>query len=101
MNDNEKFSFNDFKRWIKDQESQRQESHSTHKTFLGTWVESKINTKKLMDRMSSETGDIEELALEFKRDGGIIVDVDGKDFHIEVDSGTFSIARNYVKRKED
>ena len=100
MIDNEKFSFNDFKRWIKSQESQ-QDTRSVCRSVLGTWVESKINMKKLMDKMSSETGDVEELALDFKNDGGIIVDVEGKDFFIEVDSGIFSIPRNYVKRKED
>jgi hypothetical protein len=100
MRENEKFSFDDFKRWIKSQD-QRQDARPVQKTFLGTWVESKINTKKLMSKMCSESGDVEELALDFKRDGGIVIDVEGKEFIIEVDSGTFTIPRNYVKRKED
>lgn len=93
-----KLSFDDFKRWMKNQPIKEGPSS---KTILGTWVEPKVNKKKLMEKISSEDAEIEDLVLDFKRDGGIILEKIGKEFLIEVDSGTFIIPRNYVKRKSD
>jgi hypothetical protein len=97
MNDEKFLNVNDFKKWMKDQEDQ--ESMGIEKIDLtGTAVESKVNSKRLVDNMWSENGQEIELALDFRKNGGKILEVLGKNFLIEVLSGTFTIPRNYVKR---
>jgi hypothetical protein len=48
--------------------------------------------------MWTEEGHEIELALDFRKNGGKILEVSGRDFLIEVSSGRFTIPRNYVKR---
>ena len=93
------FTFDDFRKWIQDQNDfesigkpEKQNSH------IGTPVESKAGVKRLVANMEPEVGELHELALDFKRDGGTIVGVDGKMFMIEVDSGQFMIPRHYVRK---
>lgn len=87
------FSLSDFKKWM---ESQQKESPK--KNLVGLTVESKIGLRKLVARMESDDGDIEEMAKEFKKDGGVISEVDAQKLMIDVDSGSFVIHRMYVKR---
>ncbi|MHA2428133.1 MAG: hypothetical protein ACXADB_08935 [Candidatus Hermodarchaeia archaeon] len=97
MNDEKFLNVNDFKKWMRDQEDQ--ESMKVEKIDLtGTEVESKVNSKRLVENMWPENGQEIELALDFRKNGGKILEVVGKNFLIEVSSGTFSIPRNYVKR---
>ena len=92
------FSLDDFKRWMRHQKGPEPlNKPKRHKDVLGTWVESKIGVRRLLDVMTSEVGDLEEIAVEFKQDGGTILDVDGKNFLIEVKHGTFIIPRHYVR----
>jgi hypothetical protein len=48
--------------------------------------------------MEIQEGDCTEVAKDFKENGGIINEVDGYIFLIEVDSGSFFIHRMHVKK---
>lgn len=92
------FSCDDFKKWVKDQEDfPHLESMNHTDDLIGTHIQSKISTKKLSVKITPEEGDIDDLIEDFKRDGGFIKDTDGTNFLVEVDSGTFTISRQYVK----
>lgn len=88
------FSLSDFKKWM---ESQKQEAQKPD--LVGVAVESKVGLRKLVSRMDSED-DLDELAKDFKKNGGVIAEVDGHRLMIEVDSGSFTIHRMYVKRSD-
>jgi hypothetical protein len=66
--------------------------------LVGTTVESKVSVRKLVEMMETETSNLEEMAIEFKESGGRVVDVSGKQFEIEVSSGSFRLNRYYVRR---
>lgn len=86
------FNFADFKKWIKNQDD------SPNKIIIGLTVESKISTKKLLSKIECQDGDIEEVTKDFKKNGGIINEVNGHIFLIEVASGTFLVHRMYVTK---
>ncbi len=88
------FYLNDFKKWI---HKQKDESPS-RPHMIGVQVESKVNLKKLVSRMDVQEGEEEELAKDFKQNGGIISEVDGSNILVEVDSGSFIIHKMYIKR---
>lgn len=88
------FSLSDFKKWMENQ----QKDESPKKNLVGMQVEPKVGLRKLVSRMESDDGDIEEMAKDFKKDGGMISEMDGHKLMIEVDSGSFIIHRMYVKR---
>jgi len=90
------FSLNDFKKWMKNQEDQ--EPKATKLNLTGTAVESKVNSKRLVENMIVDAGEKVQLAIDFRKNGGTILAVEGKNFLIEVASGAFFIPRNYVKR---
>jgi maltodextrin utilization protein YvdJ len=70
-----------------------------YKSLVGVSVESKVSAKKIAEQMTpDDDSTAQELAIDFKENGGTIIETDGKDFRIEVDSGSFFIARNYVRR---
>ena len=92
------FSLDDFKKWMRGQKDLSPlDKPKRHRDVLGTWVESKVSVRRLLDTISSEIGDLDEIAADFKQNGGTIEDVDGKNFLIEVKSGQFSILRHYVR----
>lgn len=89
------FNLNDFKKWIHTQ----QDESPSRPHMIGVHVESKVNIKKLISRMEvQDDGEEEELAKEFKQNGGIIAEVDGPNILVEVDSGSFIIHKMYIKR---
>ena len=91
------FNVNNFKKWIKNLE----EDGNVEQELLGMKVESKINFKKLISRINildPDDGEEELLAKEFRQEGGVISDIDGNNFLIEVSSGSFTIHKMYVKK---
>lgn len=64
----------------------------------GVYVEAKVNIKKLISRMEPEDGEVYELAKDFRRHGGKVLDADGESLVVEVSSGTFRIMRNCVRK---
>ena len=92
-----RLSFDDFKRWIKQHNEEHIMERPQHIGLIGLCVEPKVSIKKLVSKMTAES-DLNELACDFKESGGVIREVDGKNFVIEVESGIFSIHRYYVKK---
>jgi len=90
------FSLQDFKKWM---DNQHDQPKSRYAHLVGLHVESKLSTKRLVNKITPDDGDVNELAKEFKRDGGVILEVD-EDYNllIEVDSGTFTIPRYFVRK---
>ena len=90
------FNLSDFKKWMEHQQDAKAKPN-----MVGLQVESKVTLKKLLSRIEVQDGEIEEIAKEFKKNGGTISEVDGHNVLIEVDSGTFIVHRMYVKRTDD
>lgn len=88
------FNLSDFKKWINNQ------SESSEKpNLVGMNVEPKVSLKKLVDHIKAEDNH-EEIAQDFKDNGGIISAVKGHKFLIEVESGNFLLHRMYVKKMD-
>jgi hypothetical protein len=87
------FCLHEFKNWM-DRQNQNEQSAPY---ISGMEVVSKVPYKKLISKMEPENGELHELARDFRKEGGIISEIDGVDLLIEVRSGTFTINKNYVK----
>lgn len=95
------FSLKDFKKWMATQKQPPIEDRRKYE-LAGVRVESKLGLKRLVTRMSSQEGDVVEMAREFRRHGGVILEVDSDNVVlIEVDSGTFHIPRFFVKKVKE
>lgn len=89
------FNFADFKKWMSHQ------SDGKKNNLVGLQVESKINVRRLLSRIQeTKQGDIETVAKDFKKNGGVIVEVDGNDVVVEVKSGSFIIHKMHVKKSD-
>ena len=95
--DNRFLSLDNFKKWINEQKSKKDEHISR---LVGLQVESKLKPKRLAKHVDSHKGDLDEITAEFCEYGGYILEVCDNSFTIEVDSGNFSIPRCFVKKKE-
>jgi hypothetical protein len=95
MNDN--FSFDDFKKWMLQQNGFS--STIPRINYIGISVDSNIPKRKLSPYICVRDGTLEELVNDFSKHGGIVVDIDGKHLVIEVNSGSFSIPENCVRRR--
>lgn len=91
-------SVDNFRKWMKKNSTENTFNKNISEELFGTLVKSKVNTNKLLNSMQINEGELEELAIDFKRDGGSIKKVIGKTFLIEVASGSFYILRHYVTR---
>lgn len=93
------FSLDDFRRWMRNSgDDAQQEINRPSSNLIGVTVESKIDEDRIQAKMEVKDGYPEDLAIDFFENGGIIADVDGKRFLIEVHSGSFLIHRAYIKR---
>jgi len=92
------FSLGDFKKWMASQSKPTPKARG-HAELVGMHVESKISIKRLMTKMTADEGDLTELANDFRQNGGTIVDSDKDDnVLIEVDAGSFTIPKFFVKK---
>jgi len=91
--DNGFFNLNEFKKWMDDQKPERKRSK-----FIGIYVESKLSAKRLINRVESESDNLEEIMEDFTASGGTIIDVEGNWFKVQVNSGEFTVPRIYVKK---
>jgi hypothetical protein len=95
------FSLNDFKKWMTSQKQVTPEERRKYE-LAGVRVESKLGLKRLPSKMSTEDGDLLELAREFRRFGGTILESDeDNNVLVEVDSGSFLIPRIFVRKIKD
>ena len=88
---------NNFKDWMDDTETPKLNRKKNY--LIGLEVYPKIRTKKLIQKMIPQEGTLCDLVEEFKNKGGEISQVEGKNFIIEVYSGSFSIHRMYVTKR--
>ena len=65
---------------------------------IGCFVESKVDYKKVKNKMTSENENIDKMAEDFVENGGKILEVNGSEFLIEVSSGTFYLKRMYCHK---
>ena len=86
------FSLNDFKKWMANQNEDKTPD------IIGMTVESRISIKKLIDKIEPESGDLYEVAKDFKRHGGCVAEMDGSSLLIEVNAGSFIISRLFVRQ---
>lgn len=88
------FSLNDFRKWVG---KQKRESKSMKSKYKGSIVESRLGLKRLVTRMDVDQGELFEMAKDFKRRGGTILECDGDNILlVEVRSGTFRIPKMFV-----
>jgi len=94
-----KFSLNDFRRWMA---SQSQPTERKKSRLVGCYAESKINARRLANHITVEDGELDELARDFRKHGGIVKDVDrDNNVLIEVQSGTFHVPTFFVRVNQD
>jgi hypothetical protein len=87
------FSLNDFRKWMSNQKFES----SKKPKLRGAIVESRLGLKKLVTKMDVDQGDLYEMAKDFKRRGGTILECDGDNILlVEVNSGTFRIPKFFV-----
>lgn len=94
-----KFSLDDFKSWLTDNEEVHEEPApvaDVQSKFVNKFAESKVSLKKLVEKIETD-GDVEELAAAFEEHGGVIIDTEGKNLIIQLDEGTISIPRFCVE----
>lgn len=87
------FDLNDFKKWMTHQQDEENKPN-----MVGLRVESKITGKKLLSRIEAQEGETLEIVRDFKKNGGIISEVNGQNILIEVESGSFLIHKMYIKK---
>ena len=92
-------SLDDFRKWMKDQKGLPELNHNSTQREVGLNMESKVSMKKLANKINIESGEFENVLSEFKKDGGIVKDVDGKMMLIEVSCGSFFVSRQYLREK--
>jgi hypothetical protein len=87
------FSLNDFRKWM----SKQKVESSRKPKYRGAIAESKLSLKRLVTKMDVDQGELHEMAKDFKRRGGTILECDGDNILlIEVNSGTFRIPKFFV-----
>lgn len=99
-NNKPNFSLDDFKRWMRTHDSEEEvcAKETRQSNLVGIQVESKLDEDRIQAKMKDANGLVEDLASEFFENGGIVADVNGKYFLIEIDAGSFFIHRAYVRR---
>ena len=94
--DEPSFSLGDFKKWMRIHENENTQKKCP---LFGIKVESKINSKRLLSKIQVEEGNLKEVAKEFKKYGGIILESYSDNILlIEVDSGSFKISKSYIRK---
>ncbi len=88
------FSLNDFRKWMSKQKFEA----SSKSRLRGRIAESKLSFKRLVRKMDVDQGDLYEMAKDFKKRGGTILECDRDNILlIEVRSGTFRIPKFFVQ----
>lgn len=82
-----------FKKWMK---SQDEFDSSLNQNFIGLQVETRFGAKRILSKMTLESGKSHKVVKDFVENGGTVLDVVGEEFLIEVDSGSFLLNKNLV-----
>lgn len=92
-----RFSPDDFKKWVKEHQQQFDSKLSKKAIIVGTMIESKVNIKKLIETIDVQEGETKLIAREFLRHGGTVKEVDGCDILVEVSKGLFIISDKLIR----
>ena len=95
------FCLHDFKKWMEHQGDVPSmiRRPSRQEDWKGATVMPKLeNSKRLVQKISIEEGDIQAVAKDFRRNGGLVVSIDQHYLVVEVDSGRFAIPKFFVKK---
>jgi hypothetical protein len=76
-----------FKKWMKTHGEEF--DVSMEHSLIGLNVETKFSGKRILHNMTIESGDAVRVAKEFVEHGGVIEKVDGDEYLIKVNSGSF------------
>lgn len=102
--DDKKFSLDNFKKWMSDYKFDFAASIPKDSKLVGKYVESKINSRKLVEKITVKNGDekeIEILAKEFKKHGGTVIEAYQDDMLlIETDAGSFTLHKFFIKKEK-
>jgi hypothetical protein len=82
-----------FKKWMNNQE---EFDHSMECNLVGLQVETRFGVKRVMNKMTIESGRANKVAKDFVENGGVISEVIGEEYLIKVKSGSFLISKNMV-----
>ncbi|NBT57564.1 hypothetical protein EBT16_02155 [bacterium] len=82
-----------FKKWMKNQE---QFSPSMDCNLVGLQAETRFSAKRIMSKMTIESGRANKVAKDFVENGGVISEVLEEEYLIKVESGSFLINKNLV-----
>lgn len=95
MNNNDNyFSIDNFKKWI---ENQNQFDEKIKKKFpIGEQVRSNVSSRKLINVLQLEDGQLNQVVKDFLRNGGKISSIQKNKYFVEVSKGNFYINKNYV-----
>lgn len=85
------FNLNNFKKWM-----QNENYKHPKKSLIGSIVESKISSKRLISRIETQKGELEEVVKDFKKNGGVVLEEDGYTILVEVSTGIFLIHKAYL-----
>lgn len=80
----------DFKKWMKKHE---EDDPSEGLNLVGVRVEARYCGKRMARSISLESGKAGRVVREFIQNGGVVKSIDGDEFVIEVESGSFSTHR--------
>jgi translation initiation factor IF-1 len=76
-----------FKKWMRTHGEEFEVSMENN--VVGLNVETKFSGKRMIHKMTIESGDAVKVAKEFVELGGVIENVDGDEYLIKVNSGSF------------
>lgn len=82
----------EFKKWIKNQDKIKCEKSN----LVGSFVESRYSEKKIARLISLESGKAGRVVREFLDNGGKIKAIEGNEYLIEVDSGSFYLNKRHI-----
>jgi hypothetical protein len=82
-----------FKKWMN---SQDEFDPSMKCNLVGLQVETRFGAKRIMNKMTIESGRASKVAKDFVENGGVISEVIGEEYLIKVGSGSFLISKNMV-----
>lgn len=88
-------SLDEFRKWIsKQNDAPKNILHS----IIDSHVESKINYTKLLEKIDVEKGELEEIAKNFHKNGGKVIDLENNVALIEINEGSFYISKIYIRK---
>lgn len=110
MDQKPSFSLFEFKNWLSTQgdlsdffniSSENSADEQPNDRFIGHSVIVKVSERKLLEKIETEEGDVNDLVQDLVENGGVIIGSDGKNLLIEVESGSFYLPRFCVRIKKD